>query len=140
MHRTSFRVGVAVLGALLAATGISLLYAAMYVEKVGEPSSPLIAPSWLWPLSEPMRLSCYLFPGVVLGSVARWRPGLLGFVTGFLVAYVLDFDRRAGVTFSMWQIGMALSSALLWAVGAMAGFYIAQRWTPNTSCMDSSRK
>ena len=133
MHRASFRVGVAVLAALAVAGGISLLYASMYVETVGAPPSRLSAPTWLWPLSEPMRLSCYLVPGVVLGALARWHAGFLGFTLGFLVAYFLDFDVSAGLTISKWQLGMALSSALLWAIGAMSGSYLSQRWAPNKS-------
>jgi hypothetical protein len=133
MRSTSFRVGVAVLAALAVAGGISLLYAAMYVETVGESPSGLSAPIWLGPFSESVRLSCYLVPGIVLGALARWRPGLLGFALGFVVAYVLDFDAKSGVPISSWQLGMALSSAFLWAMGAMAGSHLAQRWTPNKS-------
>jgi hypothetical protein len=133
MRRTSLRVGVAVLAALAVAAGISLLYAAMYVVTVGEPPSRLSAPRWLEPFSESVRLSCYLVPGVVLGALARWHPGLIGFALGFVVAYVLDFDTRLGVRILEWQLGMALSSALLWAMGAMAGSHLAQRWTPNKS-------
>jgi hypothetical protein len=133
MRRTPLQVGAAALVALFVAGGISWLYAAMYVETVGEAPSALSAPIWLGPFSEFARLSCYLVPGAALGVLARWRPGSLGFVLGFLVSYVLVLDARWDVVFSSWQLGLALSSGLLWAAGAMSGGYLVTRWTPNKS-------
>ena len=133
MRSTLLQVGIAALAALAVAGGISLLYAAMYVETIGEPQSPLSAPVWLAPFSEPARLLCYLVPGAVLGALGRWRAGLLGFVLGIVVSYGLVRDEKWDVIFSSWQFGLALSSALLWAAGAMTGGYLVQRWTPNKS-------
>jgi hypothetical protein len=105
----------------------------MYVITAGEPLPPLHAPDWLAPFEELVRLLCYVIPGLVLGMLAAWRPGFLGFILGLVVSCISNFPLRFDVIFSSWQLGMALESALLWSVGAMAGAFLVKRWMPNTS-------
>ena len=134
MRRTSLRVGLAVMAAMAVSWGLGALLEATFLVRVHGPASPIHVPAWLEPFAYTAQLLCDLAPGVVLGAIARWRPMLLGFVTGLVVVYLsaLRPESRDAV-FSSWGLDWALRHAIYWAAGATIGSYLMSRRMPNTS-------
>ena len=134
MSRTSLRVGVAVVAAIAFAWGLGAVYRATFAVRVDGPLSPFHAPAWLEPFAYTAQLLCALAPGVVLGAIARWRPGFLGLVVGFLIFYwAAIFPESRDAVFSSWGLDWALRQAIYWAAGAIVGAYLMELRMPNTS-------
>jgi hypothetical protein len=126
-----------VTGLVLAGTSAWLLDAlhfATFAESINGPEPPFHVPSWLEPYVETARLICHIMPGVLLGAIARWRPGFLGFVAGAFTFYCIEFFPVPSISpLSSWAIDGATTRAILWSIGGLAGAYLATRWMPNSS-------
>jgi hypothetical protein len=134
MRRTSLRVALAFLAAIAIAWGLGAAFEATFLVRVHGPTSPFHVPTWLEPYAYTVQLLCDLAPGIVFGTIARWRPILLGLIAGFVFFYLsalLPENREAA--FSSWGLDWAFRHAIYWAAGATIGSYLSSLWMPNTS-------
>jgi hypothetical protein len=134
MNRTSLRVCLAVLAAVMCNWLVSFTYGALFAVPVSGPRPYFHVPNWLEPFAYSARFLADLAPGVLLGAIARWRPGTLGFVVGFLSFLALAaLPDNLDVVLSATGLDWALTRGICWSVGAIAGTYLSQRWMPNKS-------
>jgi hypothetical protein len=134
MTHTSLRVSLAVLVAVICAWLFGAIHGALFAVPVNGPRPYFHVPTWLEPFAYTARFLAELVPGVLLGAIARWRPGTLGFVVGFLSFLALAaLPDNLDVVLSPTGVDWALTRAICWAVGAIAGTYLSQRWMPNKS-------
>jgi hypothetical protein len=129
MPRNSMRVGLAIVVAVFSAWLFSAIHTALFAVPVNGPHPYFHVPTWLEPFAYTSRFLADLAPGVLLGAIARWRPGTLGFVVGFLSFLALAaLPGNVDVVLSATGLDWALTRAICWSVGALAGTYLWQRW------------
>jgi hypothetical protein len=134
MRRTSLRVGLAVLAAVIFDWLFTAIHNALFAVPVNGPHPYFHVPTWLEPFAYTARFLADLVPGVVLGAIARWRPGTLGLVVGLLSLLAsAALPQSTDVVLSATGLDWALTRGIVWSVGAVVGMHISQRWLPNKS-------
>ena len=135
MRGTLQRLGLGIALAIVSYLAINLLYSAVFLVPVDRPPRPLHAPAWLEPMQPVARLLCDLIPSAVLGFLVASYAGVAGFCLALVIFYCspLFLNVNAEFYYSVDGFAHALTIAILWALGAIAGHAAKSSWTPNTS-------
>jgi hypothetical protein len=135
MRGTLQRLGIGIALAIISLLAINLLYSAVFLVPVDGPPRPLHAPARLEPMQPVARLLCDLIPSAVLGFLVVSYAGVAGFCLSLAIFYssplLLGVDKE--FYYSVDGLAHALTIAILWAVGAIAGHAAKGSWMPNTS-------
>jgi membrane-bound metal-dependent hydrolase YbcI (DUF457 family) len=129
------RLGLGIALAIVSHLTIDMLYSAVFLVHFDRPTPPLHAPAWLEPMQPVARLLCDLIPSAVLGFVVASYAGLAGFCLSLVMFYCspLFLNVNEGFYYSADGFAQALTIAILWALGAIAGHAAKGSWMPNTS-------
>jgi hypothetical protein len=141
MRGTLQRLGIGIALAIVTHLAIDTLYSAAFLVHVEKPLPLLHAPAWLEPMQPVARLLCDLVPSAVLGFVVASYAGVAGFCLSLVIFYCspLLLNVNEEFYYSVDGFAQALTIAILWAVGAIAGHAARGSWMPNTS-LDRTRE
>ena len=135
MRGTLQRLGIGIALALVSFLAMNLLFSAVFLVPPDNPPRPLHAPAWLEPMQPVARLLVYLIPPAILGFVVASYAGVAGFFLSLVFSYgsplFLNVDKE--FYYSVDGFAQALTNAILWVVGAIAGHAAKSSWMPNTS-------
>jgi len=138
MRPTSLRIGIAVVTSLICGWLVGMIHTALFAVPIGGPRPYFHVSSWLEPFTYTARFLADLAPGILLGAIARWRPATLGLVVGFISFYAFAaLPVNQDIALSATALDWALTRAIVWSIGAIAGTYLMQRWMPNKSLRSS---
>jgi hypothetical protein len=135
MRGTLQRLGIGIALAIVSSLAIDMLYSAVFLVHVDRPLPLLHAPAWLEPMEPAARLLCDLIPSAILGFVVASYAGVAGFCLSLVIFYCSPLFLKVNDEFYYSADGFAraITIAILWAVGAIAGHAAKGSWMPNTS-------
>ena len=135
MRGTLQRLAIGIALAIVSYLAINLLYSAVFLVPSDRPPRPLHAPTWLEPMQPVARLLCDLIPPALLGVLVASYAGLTAFCLSLAIFYCspLFLNVNEAFYYSVDGFAHALTVAILWAMGGIAGHAAKGSWMPNTS-------